>query len=430
MKLSHLVTRTSKDIPSDETSRNAQLLIKAGYIFKTQAGAYSLLPLGLRVIKNIENIVRTNMNSIGGQEVLMNSLQPKQWWLYAGSWDHDVNDVLFHLPSLNLQGTEYALASSHEENATNIAKQFINSYKDLPVADANTTPLSLYQIQTKFRDELRSKAGMMRGREFIMKDMYDFHRTKESQNYYFEVITQAYIKIFAEIGLKAYVVDASGGAFTKKFSREFQVICEAGEDTIMYSESTGFACNSEVYQEAIKVWTDKHNLPIPSDIQEARSAEVGNIFDLGTRYTEAFSVQYTDENNQKQTPSMGCHGIGITRSMGVIAELFSDDKGLSWPESVTPYKYSLLTITNTKDSDQTVLRIKELADKFYLHYKDNVLYDDRETGFGQKMGDAELMGCPYIVIISPKNLENNVFEIKTRATGETTIKPLEELLKI
>jgi prolyl-tRNA synthetase len=425
MLYTQLFTKTTKDIPSDETSKNAQLLIRAGFIHKAMAGVYSYLPLGLRVLNNIENIVRNNMNSIGGQEVLMNSLHSKSWWDQTGRWDSV--DVLFKVPSQTK--TEYALAPTHEEQISPIMKQYISSYKDIPQFDEENCvyPLAIFQIQTKFRDELRAKAGLMRGREFRMKDLYDFHRTKEAQEAYFELMTQTYLDIYDEMGLKAYAVDASGGDFSDKFSREFQVVCDAGEDVIKYSESTGYACNTEVYDEVRLTKMD-----LPNDLKEAKSAEVGNIFDLGQKWVKAFDISYTDEQNQKQYPWMGCHGIGTSRCMGVIAEIYSDEKGLKWPENVAPFMFQMITAINQKDGEEINSQIVKLAQEIYdgeceadalfSANPETVLWDDRTSaGFGEKMSDAELIGCPWIIVISKRSLESGGVELKNRHTGEMKI---------
>jgi prolyl-tRNA synthetase len=420
MRLSQSFFKTTKNIPSDETSRNAVLLLQAGFISKTMAGVYAYLPLGLKVLEKIENIVRKHMNSIGGQELLLNSLNPKQWWEKTNRWD--TVDILFKLKSQTNQ--EYALTLSGEEQVAAVVKPFITSYKDLPdyseAGEGTIYPFSVYQIQTKFRDELRSKAGLMRGRELRMKDLYDFHKSKESQEKYFELITKKYVEIFAEIGLKAFVVDASGGIFSEKFSREFQVICDAGEDIIHYSESTGFAANEEVLEESLSKYTTK-----PTDIKIAKSAEVGNIYDLGTRFTEDFDILYTDENNQQKHPYMGCHGIGTSRTMGVVADNYNDENGLKWPENIAPYKFHLITYEN-KDAEN---KISKLAKVWYENgvelgdlkiSSDDILWDDRDVNLGTKLKDADLMGIPFQIIMTPRTIENKTIEFKNRSTGEVS----------
>ena len=419
MRLSQSFTKTTKDISAEETSLNAQLLIKAGFVHKTMAGVYAYLPLGLRVLEKVEGIVRKHMNSIGGQELLLNSLHPKQWWDTTNRWDEV--DVLFKLNSQTDQ--QYGLAPTHEEQISPLISQYITSYKDLPGYDPETEqyPLAVYQIQTKFRDELRSKAGLMRGREFRMKDLYDFHRTKESQEAYFEKMTEVYLDIYREMGLQAYAVDASGGDFSDKFSREFQVVCAAGEDVIKFSESTGFASNEEVYPEAVAKLDE-----VPHDIQTAKSAEVGNIFDLGDKWTRAFNITYQGEDNQAHYPTMGCHGIGTSRCIGVIAENHNDEAGLKWPEHVAPYRYHLVTHTNPKNPEESEA-IMDFAARLYAGevalgehapQAGDILWDDRGSiGMGAKLKDADLIGCPHQLILSPRTLQDQEIEYKSRATG-------------
>ncbi len=425
MRYSKLFTKTTKEIPADETSKNAQLLIKAGYVHKTMAGAYAYLPLGLRVLNNIENIVRKYINSIGGQEVLMNSLHPKKWWETTDRWDNV--DVLFKLESQT--HSEYALACSHEEQVTPIAQNYIRSWKDLPEFDLDhgVFPLAVYQIQTKFRDELRSKSGIMRGREFRMKDLYDFHRTKQSQDAYYELVKLTYFNIFEEMGLRAFAVHASGGMFTENDSHEFQVLTDAGEDEIFYDEETGYAINSEV-MEQMKTQGKK----LPPNLVKGVSAEVGNIFKLDDKYTKAFGVTYTEYDNTQKAPVMNCHGIGTSRTMGVIAEVYSDDKGLVWPESVAPFKYQLITNINPKDDAAINNQILEIARNIYDGESEiealfeanpeTVLWDDREgAGLGEKLKDADLMGMPLQIVISKRSLENGGVEVIDRKTGESQV---------
>ncbi len=435
MHLSHLFTKTLREAPADEVSKNAQLLIQAGFVNKTMAGVYSYLPLGLKVINKIENLVRKHMNSIGSQEILMNSLHPKAFWETTGRWS--TVDILFKLNSQTQ--TEYALACSHEEQVVPIAKNYISSWKDLPETNPENGvyPLSVYQIQTKFRDELRAKSGLLRGREFRMKDMYDFHRTQESLEKYYDLVKQAYQNIYQEMSLKAFAVQASGGIFTENMSHEFQVICEAGEDTILYSEEENFACNVEVYEEL-----KSQNYNFPQNLKEAKSAEAGNIFILGDKYTKAFNLTYQDENNELKYPVMGCHGLGTSRCMAVIAEIYNDENGLKWPESVAPFKYHLITNINPKDEAEINVKIQKLGQAIYNSTlklnmlnsqfvnsqddlgigRDEVLWDDRDgTSMGEKFKDADLIGCPWQLIISKKSLENGGIEVKNRQTMESKI---------
>jgi len=627
MRLSNLFTKTTKDIPSDETSRNAQLLIQAGFVHKTMPGVYAMLPLGLRVLNKIESIVRKHMNSVGGQETLLNMLHPKELWVKADNrWE--TLDILFRLKSQT--GAEYALAQSNEEQITTIARGYINSWKDLPEfkAEDNTSnlslknpsakgasgyskfPLAVYQIQTKFRDEIRSKAGLMRGREFRMKDMYDFHQTTESQDAYYAALKQVYLNIYAEMGLDAHAVRASGGAFSK-FSHEFQVITQAGEDwTVLWSDgvkdnleiSKGKPTNTfqtslgqKVYREGltdnvktvgqhaevanltndrilksvlfvtteekprfigvairgdldvneeliiqavdcgIKVAEDEEleklgsargrftpisevcaeykqpifwifdeslrgakgmassyytQVDVDRDVVEpnvwsyvctvqkgfvrddnsqvtcedvVRSAEVGNIFKLGTKWTkpEAMDVGYADAKNTIQRPLMGCYGIGITRCMGTIAEINSDEKGLKWPKSVAPFRFNLISNINPKDDADINEKIAETASELYeklgngeifwcfgskkfklrgqqkcgLHGSgvkpgcgaaapdvDRCLWDDRQgVSVGFKLKEADLIGCPVQVVVTKRSLEQGGVEVIIRETGESMV---------
>jgi len=609
MLLSNLFTKTTKDVPADETSKNAKLLIQAGFIHKTMPGVYAMLPLGLRVLNNIENIVRRNMNSIGGQETLLNMLHPKDLWVRADNrWE--TLDILFRLKSQT--GADYALAQSNEEQLTNIARSYINSWKDLPEYDKDSTkpPLAVYQIQTKFRDEIRSKAGLMRGREFRMKDMYDFHQTAESQDAYYDVVKQTYLKMYQEMGLNAYAVRASGGAFSK-FSHEFQVITEAGEDwTVLWSDgvkdnleiSKGKPTNTytislgeKVYREGlidevktvgqhakaagltddrilksvlfvtmeekprfigvairgdlevneeliiqtvdcgVRVAEDEEleklgsvrgrfspireicgeykqpvtwlfdeslrgakgmassyytQVDVDRDLTQpntwayvatvqkgfvrddneeivcndiVRSSEVGNIFKLGTKWTkpEAMDVGFTDAKNEIKRPLMSCYGLGTTRCMGVIAEVYSDENGLKWPKSVAPFRFHLISNINPKDEAEMNENIHETAEQLYeklgsgeifwcfgskrfkvrgeakcsLHGSgvkpgcgatapdvDRCLWDNRE-GFsvGFKLKDADLIGCPVQVVVTKRSLEQGGVEVRIRETGESLV---------
>jgi prolyl-tRNA synthetase len=607
MKLSQNFTKTTRETLADETSKNAQLLIRAGYVHKAMPGVYAYLPLGLRMLNKIENIVRKNMNSVGGQEILMNSLHPKEWWLKANRWDNV--DILFKLNSQTKN--EYALACSHEEQVVPIASSYIQSYKDLPEYDSNnsTMPLSVYQIQTKFRDEIRAKSGLLRGREFRMKDMYDFHSSKESQDAYYELVKATYYKVYEQMGLKSYATTASGGIFTTNISHEFQVECEAGEDWIYKDSVSGEVFNEEMapcvaprvdirseemkekqdhllegivgvdalcrelgienvrttktifYQNQkaqlvaaivrgdrnvneaklqnvtkqmltlateeniikqtgakigyagvinldskIETYFDSsceflHNFETGtnktgyhttnvcfgrdvqrpeqffdiSEVQEGdknpatngeyeklRTAEVGNIFKIDDKYTKAFGTSYLGKDGKPQTPLMNCHGIGTSRCMAIIAELYSDEKGLKLPAQVAPFEIHLVTHINPKDETETNERILEMANKIYngeiklvkiksgrtklldtsdinqvlefakedssfsinnLGSDNEILWDDRsgKISIGEKLKDADLIGCPTQIIVSKRSLENGGVEIVERASGESQV---------
>ena len=409
MKQSRLFTKTRKEIPADEVSKNAQLLIRAGYIHKEMAGVYSSLPLGMRVLENIERVVREEMNAIGGQEIRMATLHPSEPWKQTGAWDSV--DVVFKIQSRTEK--EYTVGQSEEEIVTPIAQEYIRSYKDLPVA--------IYQIGQKYRDELRAKSGVMRGREFTMKDMYSFHETQEDFDRFYALAKEAYLTVYERLGLLAKATEASGGAFTKKLSYEFMVLTDAGEDDILYCNSCSYCVNTEISEQKEGGVCTRCDGGV---LSRAKASEVGNIFDLGTKYAEDFSFTYKDKEGNDKHPIMGCFGIGITRLMGVIAETFNDEKGLVWPESVAPYRVHLLELSG----NDTELR--DYADGIYNTFKDNgvhVLYDDRDARAGEKFADSDLLGMPYRVVIGKKTKEEGKFEVVERKTGEVTWLTEEEL---
>ena len=411
MRQSQLFTKTQKEAPADEVAKNAQLLIQAGYIYKNMAGAYSFLPLGLQVLENINTIIRQEMNVIGGQELHMPSLQEDRLWKLSDRWDADKVEVWFKT-QLQAGGT-VGLAWTHEEVITDLMRQYISSYKDLP--------FSAYQIQTKFRNEMRAKSGIMRTREFLMKDSYSFSATQEQHDAFYESCAEAYMKIFTRLGIGArtYKTFASGGAFSK-FSHEFQTLAEAGEDVVYVSEEKGIAVNEEVLAEV-----DLAELGVTKEeLVKRKSIEVGNIFSLGTKFSEAIGLQFNDETGTKQPVIMGSYGIGPARAMGTIVDLLADDKGIVWPASVAPYQVHLVGL-NTDDSS-----IVDWADGIYTALKSagvSVLYDDRDARPGEKFADSDLLGMPYRVVASKKGKEAGVFEVVTRATGEVRSLNEEEL---
>lgn len=409
MKISHLFTKTSKTAPSDEVAKNAQLLIRAGYVYKEMAGAYAYLPLGLRVVEKIKQIVREEMNAIDSNELIMTSLQRREIWEKTGRWSDDVVDIWF---KTRLQDdTEVGLGWSHEEPIVEMMKQYVQSYKDLPA--------SLYQFQTKMRNEKRAKSGIMRGREFVMKDMYSFHASGEDLEAYYNRTIEAYKRVYDRLGIgdDTYVTFASGGAFTK-FSHEFQTICEAGEDVIYLHRGKNIAVNEEVIDDAVK------ELGIQREELEAvKTAEVGNIFNFGTQKTDEMGLYYTDADGTQKSLYIGSYGIGVTRVMGVIVEKMSDEKGIIWPEAVAPYKVYLVSIGE---------KGKAGADKLYEELQAagvEVLYDDRDERPGTKFADSELMGIPHRVTVSDRLLENgDSYEYTLRKTGETVTLTHDELL--
>ncbi len=417
MKLSKLFTKTLREAPKDEESINAKLLTRGGFVFKNSAGVYTFLPLGWRVMKKIAGVVREEMNAIGGQELFMPALVEKKYWEATGRWDVDIafktgTELLMHDPSKKeeiVSDYNFALGWSHEDILTSMAAKFINSYKDLPQA--------VYQIQTKFRNELRAKSGVLRGREFMMKDLYSFHESENDLFRYYDEVKKAYFKIFERCRLETIYTLAGGGAFTISNTHEFQVLSDVGEDTIFVCEKCGYAENSEISK-----LKDNNKCPkCNGSVQEKKSIEVGNIFPLGTKYSEAFGFKYSDKNGDQKHIVMGSYGIGISRLMGTIVEVHNDGIGIVWPESVAPFKVHLIVLDHRNQE----------ADKIYEDLMRNgveVLYDDRvdETA-GEKFADADLIGCPIRLVVSAKTLEKDSVEIKKRNSFEAKIVKLTNL---
>lgn len=406
MRLSKSFIKTLRDAPKDETAKSAGYLIRAGYIYKEMAGVYDYLPLGLKVIENIKSIVRDELNKIGGQEVLMSALQNPELWQKTDRWDDQKVDIWFKTELS--AGGELGLAPTHEEPMTNMLKTYIKSYKDLPLA--------VYQFQTKFRNELRAKSGIMRTREFIMKDLYSFHTTEADLDRYYKEVEGAYARIYDRLGLGAdtHETFASGGVFSK-YSHEYQTFIPVGEDTVYYNGDKSIVLNEEVLNDEVL-----SDLGVKrEELQETRAAEVGNIFKLKFKYSEPLGLKISNENNEMQTVYMGCYGIGISRVMGVIAEKFSDDKGLVWPESIAPFKYYLAPIGEAGLA---------AAEKLYAGHEDEILFDDRNLRPGEKFADAELMGIPYRLVISDKTLAEDSAEITDRKTGGSKLIKLSDIL--
>ena len=381
MRYSKLFGKTTREAPKDEVSINAKLLIRGGFIRKEVAGVYNYLPLGIRVLNKISIIVREEMNAIGGQELLLSSLQNKQSWEKTGRWT--AFDALFKLTSV--LENEYPLGPTHEEVIVPLAKQFINSYKDLP--------LSVYQIQTKFRDEKRAKSGILRGREFLMKDLYSFHSDEKDFNIYYDKAKKAYKKVFERMGLNGIETQASGGAFSK-FSHEYQVITENGEDEIIYCPGGDFSSNVEISP----VKEGKQGDLGHGALKRAKTIEIGNIFPLGTKFSDAFGLTYKNKDGKDMPVIMGCYGIGITRLMGAIAEVHNDQKGLIWPKAVTPYDVYLVHV-----EDPTTEKFVEEVHDTLTKKGIDVLWDDREdVSAGAKFADADLIGIPVRLVVSKK----------------------------
>jgi prolyl-tRNA synthetase len=413
MRQSTLFTKTRKEAPKDEVSKNAQLLIRAGFIHKEMAGVYAYLPLGLRVLNKIKAIIQQEMNAIGGQELLLTTLQDKTLWEKTDRWDDKKIDNWFKTELKN--GTQVGLGISHEEPLTQIMAEYVSSYRDLP--------LSAYQFQNKFRNELRAKSGIMRGREFLMKDMYTFARNEAEHRDLYEKAKQAYVTIFNRVGLgdKTYVAFASGGIFSK-FSEEFQTVSEAGEDLIYVDEKTGRTVNKEVLQDDILAELGLKR----EELVEKKAIEVGNIFDLSSRFSDALGLNYVDEKGETQKVIMGCYGIGLGRLMGTIVEVLSDDKGIVWPEAVAPFKMHVVLL-HGKDT-----KAKEYAENLYSKLTEKgieVLFDDREARAGEKFADSDLIGIPMRVVVSDKTLESGKLEMKIRSTGEVKMVTESELIE-
>ena len=405
MKLSHLFTKTLRDAPKDETALSAKYLIRAGFVHKELAGVYDFLPLGLRTLKKIENIIREEMNKLGAAEVQMSALQNPTFWDKTGRWSDQEVDIWFKTELS--AGGELGLAPTHEEPITNMMKTFIKSYKDLPVY--------AYQFQTKFRNELRAKSGIMRTREFLMKDLYSFSADEKSHEAFYHQVEQAYKTIYERVGLGdcTYQTFASGGIFAK-FSHEFQTELPVGEDTIYYNDDKSIVLNEEVVLPEV---LDEFKIK-KSDLKTTKAAEVGNIFTLKYKYSDPLELKFSEKDGMVKTVFMGCYGIGVSRVMGVIAEKFADDKGLVWPETVAPYKIYLVTIGD---------EAKKIANDLELQYPELILEDDRDARPGEKFADADLMGIPYRVVISDKTLAEEKVELKNRQTGEEKLLTLNEL---
>lgn len=413
MKQSGIFTKARREAPADEVSKSAQLLIRAGFIKKEMAGVYDILPLGLRVLKNIESIIRTKMQSIGGQEIFMTALQDPEVWQKTNRWDEAQVDSWFKTKLQN--DTELGLGFTHEEPLTNLMKEHLHSYKDLPVYP--------FQFQTKFRNELRAKSGIMRGREFLMKDLYSFSLNQKQHDEFYEKAKQAYTEIFKEVGLgdKTYLTFASGGSFAK-YSHEFQTVTEAGEDVIYLDEAKNLAVNKEVYNEEVL-----NDLGLEkSSLKELKTVEVGNIFSLGTRFSDALELVVDDEKGEKVSVIMGSYGIGLGRLMGTIAEVYSDENGLIWPESVAPFKYHLINLLS--EIKEATKIYQEISDKIGST-NDLVLFDDRDLSAGQKLAEADLIGIPNQIILGKNFLETKKLEVKNRQTGESQLISVKDFLK-
>lgn len=405
MRQSKLFYTVKRDAPKDEMSVNAKFLLRGGFIQKLSAGVYSFLPLGVRVFKNIERIIREEINAVGGQELFMPALQPKELWEETGRYAS--MDDLYKIK--DRQEKDFVLGTTHEEVITDIVRKNVSSYKQLP--------LSLYQIQTKFRDEFRAKSGLLRGREFVMKDLYSFHTSEEDRKVYYQNVRAAYVKIFARAGLDVIIAQASGGSFSKEYSEEFQVETPAGEDIIFVCDAGDFAQNREISQ--VKAGDACPHCGKP--IREAKTIEVGNIFTLGTKYSTAMGARYRDAEGKEQPLIMGCYGIGLNRLMGTTVEIHHDEQGIIWPKELAPYQIHLVNLL--KDSKG--------GDALYESLQSSgleVLYDERtDKTAGEKFADADMIGIPTRIVISDRTLEKKAVEVKMRNSKESSLVPLEDL---
>lgn len=406
MKMSRLVSTPEKLAPANAETVNHKLLVQAGFVRQLMAGVYTYLPLGLRVLRKLEKIVREEMDAIGGEEILMPMLHPADIWKTSGGWDKV--DVLFKLKSRTEK--DYALGQSQEEVVTPTMKEFIKSYRNLPRAP--------YHIQWKFRDELRSKSGILRGREFLMKDMYSFHMDQADFDRFYEIAKKAYIRVFERMGLTAKVTEASGGAFTEKVSYEFEVLTDAGEANTLYCDKCDFCVNVD----DIATYKENDTCPRCSEdkLKPAKAAEVGNVFDLGQKYSKAFDLKVSNEKGENIYPIMGCYGIGISRTMGVIVEKYHDDKGIIWPSEVAPFTVHITDLQQTEKAQE----IYEALNSKGIE----TIWDDRDVSLGNKLADADLIGCPFRVLVSEKSLASGGIEVKLRKTGEIEIMSLEKFI--
>lgn len=414
MRQTKLFTRTKKEAPADEVSKNAELLIRGGFIHKEMAGVYSYLPLGLRVIKKIENIIRDEMNSVGGVEMKTSIIQNKEIWERTKRWSDEEVDIWFKTKLKS--GGEVGLSWSNEENFANILTQYVSSHKDLP--------LYLYDFKDIFRNETRSKSGMLRGREFFWKALYSFSRDEAEHNVFYEKMKKSYLNVFSRVGIghMTYLTFASGGVFSK-YSHEFQTLTSAGEDTIYVSEDKGLAVNKEVFDDEVlaSLGLDKGRL------KESKAIELGNIFSLGTGKSQALGLSFTDKNGEKRPVFMGSYGIGLGRLMGTVVEALSDDKGIIWPEAIAPFKVHLLLLGESEKVASEAEKIYEALTRKNIE----VLFDDRrDVSAGEKFADADLLGIPWRAVVSERSLKEGGIEIKKRTEERGKIISLEELIKL
>ncbi len=395
MLQSKLFPKTRKEAPKEAESVNHKLLVRAGFMDQLMAGSWTLLPLGWRVVTKINNIIREEINAIGGQEMLMPLLHPKDIWNETGRWDK-AQDIMYKIKDQH--DREYALSFTHEEIVMDLLRKNISSYKDLP--------LSLYHFSTKFRNELRAKNGILRGREFMMKDLYSAHVSEEDLMDYYERVKLAYSKIFSRLAFNFKITKASGGVFTDKHTHEFQVLCEAGEDTIYWKEGDEEAINEEILEGN------------KDEYKSAKSIEVGNIFPLGTWYAEKMGMMFTDQDGSKKPVWFGSYGIGVSRIVGTLVEVSHDDKGIIWYPQVAPFDVHLISLKQDNKANEIYDKLQEAGI--------DVLFDDREVSAGEKFGDSDLIGIPVRLVVSEKT--GDKIEWKNRTSEKVELLTLEEAI--
>lgn len=403
MKQSVLFPKTRKEAPKDAESINHKLLVRGGFIDQLMAGSWTLLPLGWRVVTKINQIIREEMNAIGGQEVLMPLLHPKELWNETGRWDK-AKEVMYQFE--DKRGKEYALSFTHEEIFLDLVRKNISSYQDLPIA--------LYHFSTKFRNEPRARSGILRGREFMMKDLYSVHTDEKDFWKYYEEVKKAYVRIFKRIGFNPKVVEAAGGVFTENNTHELQVITEGGEDFIFYCNSCDWAENKEIFKGKVDELCKKCK---KGRIQGAKSIEVGNIFPFGTHYSELMRAYYTDKKGKKKPVWFGSYGIGSTRVMGAWVEVSHDDKGIIWNKVISPFDVHLIELPGG-NGKKTYEALKEKGI--------DILWDDRNVPAGEKFADSDLIGIPVRLVVSEKT--GDKIEWKERISSKTELLTVEQVV--
>lgn len=406
MRYSELFGKSRKGASKEDLSINAKLLTQGGFVDQLMSGSYTLLPLGLRVVKKIEQIIREEINATGAEEVLMPLLHPKSVWNETGRWDK-AKEIMYQLKKGD---REYALSFTHEEIVLDLVRKHTQTYREYPI--------KIYHFSTKFRDELRAKSGLLRGREFIMKDLYSLHIDKKDFEKYYEEVKKSYLKIFKRLGLEVIVTEAAGGVFTDNITHEFQVLSDSGEDEIIYCPGGDFSQNTEI----AKVKEGKECDLGHGPLQKAKAIEVGNIFGFGQEYCKKMNVMFTDEKGKRQYPYFGSYGIGLTRVMATIVEVSHDDKGIVWPESVAPFQVHLVHIEDP-GTESHVHKVYEALIKSGI----DVLWDDRETGAGEKLADADLIGIPVRLVVSKKTADK--VEYKKRNEEKTELISVAEAIK-